>query len=111
MILSETKSFSLILCVSVRICVYIQKEKNIPSGQNDTFTHNDDDGYVQFSTNWTQKRLSYQNHRLIFINLQPPVMNSPYSPSYDSSNIAMYEIYSWKTVIYDRKIAAIILYI
>ena len=39
------------------------------------------------------------------------MVHSPYSPSYDSSNIPIYEIYSWKMVINDRKIAAIILYI
>ena len=39
------------------------------------------------------------------------MVHSPYSPSYDSSNIPMFEIYSWKMVIYGRKIAAIILYI
>ena len=77
----------------------------------DTFTHNDHDGYVQFSMNLTQKRLWYQNGSLIFINLRPPVVHSPYSPRYDSSNIPMFKIYSWKMVIYDRKIAAIILYI
>ena len=77
----------------------------------DTFTHNDHDGYVQFSTYLTQKRLSYQNARLIFINLRPPVVNSPYSPRYDPSNIPIYEIYSWKMVTNDRKITATILYI
>ena len=30
----------------------------------DTFTHNDHDGYIQFSTNLNQKRLSYQNGSL-----------------------------------------------
>ena len=44
-------------------------------------------------------------------NLRPAVVHSPYLPSYDFSNIPVYEIYSWKMVIYDRKIAAIILYI
>ena len=39
----------------------------------DTFTHNHHDGYVQFSTNLIQKRLSYQNDRLFFINLRPSV--------------------------------------
>ena len=38
-------------------------------------------------------------------------MHSPYSPSFESPNIPMYEIYSWKMVIYDRKISHIILYI
>ena len=74
-------------------------------------THNDHDGYVQFFTNLTQKRLSYQNGRSICINLRPPVVHSLYSPSYDSSNTPMYEIDSWKMVIYDRKIAAIFTYI
>ena len=69
----------------------------------DIFTHNDHDRYVHFSTNSTQKRISYQNGRLIFVNLRPPVVYSPYSPSYYSSNIPMYEIYSWKMVFYDRK--------
>ena len=63
--------------------------------------------------NLTQKRLSCQNGRLIFIDLssRPPVVHSPYSPSYDSSNIPIYENYSWNIVINDRKIAAVILYI
>ena len=37
------------------------------------------------------------------------MVHSPYSPGYDSSNIPMYAIYSWKMVIYDRKVSAIIL--
>ena len=77
----------------------------------DTFTHNDHNGYVQISTNLTQKRLPYQCGTLIFINLRSPVVHSPYSPSYDPSNTPMHGIYTWKMVIYDRKIAAIILYI
>ena len=44
-----------------------------------------------------------------FINLRPPVVHPPYYLSYDSFSIPMYEIYSWKRVIYDRKISAIIL--
>ena len=59
----------------------------------------DHDGYVQFSTNLTQKRLSYQNGRLNFMSLRPPVVHSHNSPSYDSSNIPIYEIYSWMMVI------------
>ena len=39
------------------------------------------------------------------------MVHSPYSPSFESPNIPMYEIYSWKMVIYDRKISDIILYI
>ena len=77
----------------------------------DTFTHNDHDGYVQFSTNLIQKTRSYQYGISIFINLRPAVVHLPHSPSYDSFNIPMNEIYSWKMVVYDRKVAAIILYI
>ena len=33
---------------------------------------------------------------ILLLNLWPPVVHSPYSPCYDSSNIPMYEIYSWK---------------
>ena len=71
-----------------------------------TFALNDHDGYVQFSTNLTLKRLSYQNCRSMCINLRPPVVHSRYC----SSNISMYEICSWQMVIHDRKII-IILYI
>ena len=40
----------------------------------DAFTHYEHDGYVEFSANLTQKRLSYQNGGLIFINsLRPSV--------------------------------------
>ena len=59
-------------------------------------------------------RLSYQNGStevIFFINLRPPVVYWPYSPSYDSSNFPIYEICSWKMAIDDLKIAAIILYI
>ena len=56
----------------------------------DTFTYNEHNGFVQFSTNLTQKRLSYQNSSLISINRRPPVVHSPYSSSYDSSNIPIY---------------------
>ena len=55
---------------------------------------------------WLRKRF----RKTLFINLRSPVVLSPYS-SYDSSNIPKYEIYSWKMVIYDHKITAIILYI
>ena len=58
---------------------------------------------------WPKKRLSYQNGRLYFINLRPTMVYGPSSPSYDSSNIPVYEIYSWK-ITYDRKIAAVIVY-
>ena len=40
--------------------------------------HNDHDEYVLFSTNLTRKKLSYWNGRLIFINLRPAVVHSPY---------------------------------
>ena len=52
----------------------------------DTFTHDGDDGYVQFSTNLAQKRLSYQNGRSIHSSPRPPVVHSPYSQSYESCN-------------------------
>ena len=45
----------------------------------DTFAHNDHGGYVQFSTNLTQKRLCYRSRRLIFINIRPLVVHPPYS--------------------------------
>ena len=45
----------------------------------DIFTHNDHGGCVQFSTDLTQKKLPYQISRLIFINILPPVVHSPYS--------------------------------
>ena len=77
--------------------------------ETDTFPHNDHDGYVQFSTNLTQKRLLYQSGRLIFINIRPPVVHPPYYLSYDCSYIPMYEIYSWKRFINDRKISVTIL--
>ena len=75
----------------------------------DTFAHNDHGGYVQFSTNLTQKRLWYRSRRLIFINIRPLVVHPPYYLSYDCSYIPMYEIYSWKRFIHYRKIAVIIL--
>ena len=75
----------------------------------DTFAHNDHDGYVQFSTNLTQKRFWYRSRRLIFINIRPLLVHPPYYLSYDCSYIPMYEIYSWKRFINDRKIAVIIL--
>ena len=89
---------------------YLTTNCSVHFGVN-TFTHNDHDGNVHFATNLTQKRLTYQNGRLIFINLRLPVEHSPYSPSYNSYNIPVYEIFSWGMVIYDRQIAAIILYI
>ena len=48
-----------------------------------------------------RKGFRIKNGRLIFINLRPPVVHLPYSPIYDSSNIPMNEIYSWKMVIHD----------
>ena len=72
----------------------------------DTFTHNDHNGYVQFSTNLTEKRLSYQNGMLFF-----------YQPSTSSGTFAIFQhsYVVWNLFLEDgnlcSKIAAIILYI
>ena len=55
------------------------------------------------------ERLWYRSRSLIFINIRPLVVHPPYYLSSDCSYIPMYEIYSWKRFIYDRKIAVIIL--
>ena len=59
------------------------------------FTYNGHDRNVDFSMNLTEKRISYQNCRSIFINLRLQVVYLTYSPVYDTSNIPMYIICSW----------------
>ena len=61
--------------------------------------------------NLTEKRLSYQNCRFIFINLRFLVVYLTYSTGYDTSNIPIYIICSWMMANNDWKIAAIILFL
>ena len=67
----------------------------------DTFAHNNHGGFVQFSTNLTQKRLWYRSRRLIFINIRPPVVHPPHYLNYDCFlhsyvwNIFLEEVHLW----------------
>ena len=77
----------------------------------DIFTYYGQNKNVNFSMNLTEKRLSYQNCRFIFINLRLLVVNLTYSPGYDTSNIPMYIICSWMMANNDWKIAAMVLFL
>ena len=61
------------------------------------FTYNGLNRTVNLSMNSTEKMLSYQNCRFVFINLRLSVVYLTYSSGYDTSNIPMHTICSWMT--------------
>ena len=77
----------------------------------DIFTYNGHNRNVNSSMYLTEKRLSYQNCRFIFINLRFLVVYLTYCPGYDTSKIPMYIICSWMVTKYDWKIRDIILFL
>ena len=77
----------------------------------DISTYNGHNRNVNFSMYLTEKRLSYQNCRFIFINLRLLVVYLTYSPGYDTSNIPMYIICSCIMAKNDWKITDMILFL
>ena len=68
-----------------------------------SFIHNDHNGYVNFSTNLIEKRLSYQNDRFVFMNLRlPGAVCIRYIPQVMTlQTLFIKSIPAWKMAIYD----------